>query len=373
MTVNFDNAATTFPKPVTVVKALSEAIQKNGGNAGRGGHRLTMETSEKVFDTRNTVAEFFSGETENTVFTLNCTHSLNLAIQGIMQNGGHIIISSMEHNSSARPVYALAKKGVCTFSIADVGKNDDETISSFKKLIRPNTKAIVCTIASNVTGRIMPYKQIASLCNEKGICFIADMAQSAGIIDVKMSDGINILCASGHKGLYGPTGTGILISDCKFPIIPLMQGGTGSSSFNLNQPDFLPDSLESGTLNTTGIIALKSGIDFVREKGVDRIYAHEKKLCDRFINSLKNTDIIVYRDENLSYTPVVSFNVPDMHSEQTAAFLDQHGFCLRAGFHCSPLAHHSLGTTDGTVRFSPSVFNNETQVDNLVKTIKKLR
>ncbi len=373
MIVNFDNAATTFPKPITVTKAISQAISENGGNAGRGGHTLTTKTSEKVFETRTAVADFFGGEVENTVFTLNCTHSLNLAIQGIMTGGGHIIISGIEHNSSARPVYALAKKGICTFSIAEVGKNDEQTIENFRRLIRKNTKAIVCTIAGNVTGQIMPYKQIAKLCHEKGICFIADAAQAAGILDVKMSDGINILCTSGHKGLYGPTGTGILVSNGNFSITPVMQGGTGSSSFNLNQPDFLPDSLESGTLNTVGVIALKRGIDFVREKGVDRIYAHEQKLCDRFINSLKNTNITIYRDENVSYIPVVSFNVPNKTSEQVAAELNEYGFCLRAGFHCSPLAHHSLGTTDGTVRFSPSVFNNEKQVDNLMKILKKLQ
>ncbi|MBQ3566418.1 MAG: aminotransferase class V-fold PLP-dependent enzyme [Oscillospiraceae bacterium] len=370
MTINFDNAATTFPKPVTVAQSLSEAIRKYGGNAGRGGHTLTMQTSEKVFETRNAVADFFGGEPENTVFTLNCTHSLNLAIHGIMQNGGHIIISGIEHNSSARPVYALAEKGICKFSIAEVGQNDDETVENFRKLIRKNTKAIVCTIAGNVTGQIMPYRQLASLCREKGLCFIADGAQACGILDVKMSDGINILCTSGHKGLYGPTGTGILISDGSFNISPLMQGGTGSSSFNLKQPDFLPDSLESGTLNTVGIIALKSGIEFVYEKTPAKIHAYETKLCKRFINQLENSDIIIYRNSNCSYVPVVSFNIPDMKPEQTAAMLDSNGFCLRAGFHCAPLAHHSLGTTDGTVRFSPSVFNTEKQVDSLVKIIK---
>lgn len=373
MIVNFDNAATTFPKPIMVAMSLSEAIRKNGGNAGRGGHVLTMKTTEKVFDTRNTAAEFFGGQPENTVFTFNCTHSLNLAIQGIMQDGGHIIISSMEHNSSARPVYALAKKGICTFNIAEVSLDDDETVENFRKLIRHNTKAIVCTIASNVTGRIMPYKRIAALCREKGICFIADAAQAAGILDIKMSDGINILCTSGHKGLYGPTGTGILVSDGKFHITPVIQGGTGSSSFNLNQPDFLPDSLESGTLNTIGIIALKSGLDFVNEKTTAKIYAHEKELCDRFINSLKNTNVKVYRDENCLYTPVVSFNILGVKPEQAASVLDKHGFCLRAGFHCAPLAHHSLGTTEGTVRFSPSVFNNSQQVDSLVKILKNYK
>lgn len=373
MTINFDNAATTFPKPLSVAQSLCDAIRKNGGNAGRGGHRLTMQTTEKVFDTRNAVADFFGAQAENTVFTLNCTHSLNLAIQGIMQDGGHIIISGIEHNSAARPVYALAQKGVCTFSIAEVSDDDDRTVENFRKLIKRNTKAIVCVIAGNVTGQILPYRKIAALCREKGISFIADGAQACGILDIKMSDGINILCTSGHKGLYGPTGTGILISDGSFKIKPVMQGGTGSSSFDLKQPDFLPDSLESGTLNTVGIIALKSGIDFVREKTPAAIYAHEERLCSRFIKQLENTGVIIYRNKNSSYVPVVSFNIPEMPPEQLAAVLDSGGFCLRAGFHCAPLAHHSLGTKDGTVRFSPSVFNNEKQVDNLVKIIKKCK
>lgn len=370
MTVNFDNAATTFPKPESVSSALCEAIKKYGGNSGRGGHRLTTITTEKVFDTRQTAADFFGAQPENTVFTSNCTHSLNLAIHGIMSKGGHIIISGIEHNSSARPVYALAQKGICTFSIAEIGKTDEETVQNFRKLIKHNTKAIVCTIAGNVTGQIMPYKELGKLCQEKNICFIADGAQACGVLDIKMSDGINILCTAGHKGLYGPSGTGILISDCKFIIDPLMQGGTGSSVFNLKHPDYLPDSLESGTPNTIGIIALKQGIDFVRQKTPEKIYAHETRLCNRFIQGLSDTDTIIYRNRNFSYVPVVSFNIPDMKPEETASMLDKNGFCLRAGLHCSPLAHHSLGTQNGTVRFSPSVFNNENQVDNLVKIIK---
>ncbi len=370
MIVNFDNAATTFPKPSSVTSALYGATKRYGGNAGRGGHRLTAITTEKIFDTRQAAADFFGAQPENTVFTMNCTHSLNLAIQGIMSGGGHIIISGIEHNSSARPVYALAQKGRCTFSIAEVGKTDEETVNNFRKLIRHNTKAIVCTIAGNVTGQIMPYKQLGKLCLEKDICFIADGAQACGVLDIKMSDGINILCTSGHKGLYGPSGTGILISDCKFLIDPLMQGGTGSSVFNLKHPDYLPDSLESGTPNTWGVIALKQGIDFVARKTPAKIYAHENNLCSRFIKGLEGTDAIIYRNRDLSYVPVVSFNIPGVKPEQTAYVLDKHGFCLRAGLHCAPLAHHSLGTENGTVRFSPSVFNNEKQVDDLVKIIK---
>lgn len=372
MTVNFDNAATTFPKPASVRRALSEAVSRYGGNAGRGGHRLTLATSEKVFDTRQTAADFFGAVPENVVFTLNCTHALNFAIQGIMKSGGHIIISSIEHNSVARPVYALSEKGNVFYSIAPVYDDDEQFLDGLKRLIRHDTKAIVCTIAGNVTGRILPFREIAEICKSRNICFIADGAQACGILDVKLSDGINILCTSGHKGLYGPAGTGLLISDGEYEISPVIQGGTGSSSMNLIQPDFLPDSLESGTVNTTGIIALKSGIDFVRKMGTDKIYAHENRLCRKFISLLDPERVTVYRTEGLNYAPVVSFNINGMPPEEAAGLLSDRGYCLRAGLHCSPLAHKTLGTDEGTVRFAPSVFNNENQVYGLTKEIKKL-
>ena len=372
MTVNFDNAATTFPKPASVKRALSDAVSRYGGNAGRGGHRLTLATSEKVFDTRQTAADFFGAVPENVVFTLNCTHALNFAIQGIMKSGGHIIISSIEHNSVARPVYALSENGNVFYSIAPVYDDDEQFLDGLKRLIRHDTKAIVCTIAGNVTGRILPFREIAQICRRRNICFIADGAQACGILDVKLSDGINILCTSGHKGLYGPAGTGLLISDGEYGISPVIQGGTGSSSMNLIQPDFLPDSLESGTVNTTGIIALKSGIDFVRKMGTDKIYAHENRLCRKFISLLDPDRITVYRTEGLNYAPVVSFNINGMPPEEAAGLLSDRGYCLRAGLHCSPLAHKTLGTDEGTVRFAPSVFNNENQVYGLTKEIKKL-
>lgn len=372
MMVNFDNAATTFPKPASVRRALSEAVSRYGGNAGRGGHRLTLETSEKVFDTRQTAADFFGAVPENVVFTLNCTHALNFAIQGIMKSGGHIIISSIEHNSVARPVYALSETGNVFYSIAPVYDDDEQFLDGLKRLIRRDTRAIICTIAGNVTGRILPFREIAEICRSRNICFIADGAQACGILDVKLSDGINILCTSGHKGLYGPSGTGLLISDDEYEIAPVIQGGTGSSSMNLIQPDFLPDSLESGTVNTTGIIALKSGIDFVRKMGTDKIYAHENRLCRKFISLLDPERVTVYRTEGLKYAPVVSFNINGIPPEEAAGLLSDRGYCLRAGLHCSPLAHKTLGTDEGTVRFAPSVFNNENQVYGLTKEIKKL-
>lgn len=370
--INFDNAATTFPKPQTVIRALNEAISCYGGNAGRGGHRITLAASEKVFDTRQTAADFFGAVPENVVFTLNCTHALNFAVQGIMKGRGHIIMSSLEHNSVARPVYELAKSGGISYSIAPVYNSDEEFLEGLKKRIRPDTKAVVCTIAGNVDGRILPVKEIAQICHKRGICYIADGAQACGILDVKLSDGINILCTSGHKGLYGPSGTGLLVSDGEYKLYSIIQGGTGSSSMELAQPDFLPDGLESGTLNTAGVIALKAGINFVCRKTPDRIYAHESGLCKKFVSMLDPERVTVYRTEGLNYAPVVSFNINGISPEEAAGILSDRGYCLRAGLHCAPLAHKTLGTDDGTIRFAPSVFNNERQVIGLAGEIKKL-
>ncbi|MBQ7007744.1 MAG: aminotransferase class V-fold PLP-dependent enzyme [Ruminococcus sp.] len=371
MLVNFDNAATTYPKPKEVRLAVNNAVEMLGGNAGRGGHQLAARTSAAVFSSRETIADFFGAEAENVVFTLNCTAALNMAVKGIMHDGGHLIISGMEHNSVARPAAALAIEKKIMLSVADVYSNDEMTVDSFRNHIRPDTKAIVCTYASNVTGQLMPIKKIAELCKEKGICFIVDGAQVCGIIDVKLSDGINILCTAGHKGLYGVTGTGLLITDGKYKIHPIIEGGTGSSSTGLKQPDFLPDSLESGTMNVLGAISLKSGIDFINRIGVERIRRHEERMCDIFINGLKNDKRIkIYRRNECEYVPIVSFNISGVPSEKTAQLLSEKGFCLRAGFHCAALAHSTLGTDNGTVRFAPSVFSREKDVIRLVKTIK---
>ncbi len=373
MIINFDNAATTYPKPPEVKKAVISAVEKYGGNAGRGGHKLAMRTSQAVFEAREAAADFFGAEPENVVFTLNCTHALNLAIQGIMCGGGHLIISGMEHNSSARPAARLALDKKISLSIAEIDTDDDKTLKNFEALISSDTKAIVCTIASNVTGQILPYKRIAQLCKEHNICFIADGAQACGILDIKMSDGINILCTAGHKGLYGITGTGLLISDAKYKIRPLIQGGTGSTSSSLNQPDFLPDSLESGTLNIVGAASLKAGIGFVKRLGTDRIYRHEENICQRFIAELRKIpDIIIYRNPSCRYVPIVSFNIREIPPEKAAQLLADKGFCLRAGFHCAALAHTSLGTKNGTIRFAPSVFSRESDAAALANSIKNI-
>lgn len=272
-----------------------------------------------------------------------------------------------------RPVHALSLNNGCSYSIAEISHDDFITVENFRKLITPKTKIIVCTLGSNVTGQIAPYRQIADLCKKHGICFIADGAQACGVIPIKLSDGINILCTAGHKSLFGPSGTGLLITDGKYSIKPIMEGGTGSTSLEAVQPDFLPDSLESGTVNTAGIIGLGAGIRFVKKIGIDKIYEHENLLCRKFISEMKKLkNVVVYRDERCkNYLPVVSFNVNGYTANETAEILSNHGFALRGGLHCSGLAHTSIGTVpDGTVRFSPSVFNKINEVETLVKIIK---
>ncbi len=373
--INFDNSATSFPKPAAVKRAIISAITRYGGNPGRSGHKLSLETAEAVYSARAAAADLFGAEPENTVFSLNCTHALNMAIKGVASSGCHIIISSLEHNSVLRPVHALYKQGKCTYSIAKVSSNDNETVSNFRKLITPATRIIVCTLGSNVTGQILPIKKIAMLCRGNNICLIADGAQACGIIPVRLSDGINIICTAGHKALYGPAGTGLLITDGKFDISPLTEGGTGSLSMELDQPDILPDKLESGTINTAGAIALGAGIRFVKKIGMERIYEHENKLCEDLISGLKNIPgITIYRNGNSqNYLPVVSFNIDGVTANEAAAQLSGMGFALRGGLHCSGLAHTFLGTApDGTVRFSPSVFNTCHETYALIYAIKKI-
>ncbi|MCQ2491269.1 MAG: aminotransferase class V-fold PLP-dependent enzyme [Ruminococcus sp.] len=373
MIINFDNAATTFPKPDCVKAAVDEAMSKYGGNAGRGGHALAAATSEAVYSAREDIASFFRAKPENTIYAMNCTPALNMSIQGIMAGGGHLIISSMEHNSAARPAARLAEEGRITLSVAEVFPESEKTVAAFRSLIRSDTKAIVCTLAGNVTGQIMPFREIGQLCREHGICFIADGAQACGIIDVKLSDGINILCTAGHKGLYGITGTGLLITDGQFPVVPLMQGGTGTDSLSLRQPDLTPESLESGTVGVIGIMSLKAGVDFVRRTGIGNIFRHEDRICRRFISRLRGDGrITVYRSPAAQYVPIAAFNIEGMTSEEAAARLDRYGYCLRAGFHCAALTHALLGTKNGAVRFSPSYFSREEDAAKLAELINKM-
>ncbi|MDO5125540.1 MAG: aminotransferase class V-fold PLP-dependent enzyme [Ruminococcus sp.] len=372
--INFDNSATTFPKPVGVKNAVAMAVARYGGNPGRSGHKLSMEASRQVFLVRQRAAKMFGAETENVAFTPNCTFALNMAIKGIMQYGGHIIISNYEHNAVARPIHTLAKMRGIEYSIATVTDNDDETVANFEKLINPRTKCICCTIASNVTGRILPYREIAKLCKKHGICFIADAAQGCGLLDLKLHDGFNFICTAGHKSLYGPTGTGLLITDGKYHLSTIIEGGTGATSTELEQTPFLPERLESGTINTVGIIGLGEGLKFVSRKTPDVIMAHEERLCRQLLNALDNIPSIkVYRN-NCHHVPIVAFNYGDVNSQEFANYLSEKGYALRGGVQCAALTHNTLGTIEqGVVRFSPSAFNTRQQVAGLINVIRNYK
>jgi selenocysteine lyase/cysteine desulfurase len=296
-----------------------------------------------------------------------------MAIKGLAQSGDELIISSLEHNSSARPAVALNKNGV-KVKIVTVSTDNNATLDNLRKAINNKTRAVIFTLGSNVTGQITPFRKIGEITKKAGICFIADAAQAAGIIPICLKkDNINILCCPGHKGLYGPAGTGMLITDGKYKINSVFQGGTGSESLSLTQPEYMPDALESGTVNTSGVIALGAGMDFVDNIGMGNIYKHETNLCEQLIYKLVNIpQITIYRND-VKYLPIVLFNINGVPSSQTAASLSDMGFALRGGLHCSGLAHKTIGTApEGAVRFSPSYFNTSDEVNDLVICIKKI-
>lgn len=346
-----------------------------GANPGRSGHAFSQNTAEAVYRSREKCADFFGAEPENTIFTLNCTHALNFAIKGIAKKGCHFVTSDMEHNASIRPVYAAARAfgGSCT--MFEAVENEEQTVYNAERAIRPDTVALVCTAASNVIGLRTPLDGLADLCRRKKICFIVDAAQGAGMFPITLKSGINIICAAGHKGLYGPMGTGLMITDGKYPLNTIIEGGTGSASESVEQPDFTPDRFESGTINTAGIIALGEGVDFVKRITPEKILAHELALCRRFCaGAEKIRGVHLYNnitaDNSGSYAAVVSFNIGDIPSTEGAALLSSKGFYMRGGLHCAPLAHKKTGTINGgTIRFSPSIFNTEREVDLLIKQL----
>ncbi len=376
--IYLDSAATTYPKPQQVYRAWTDAMRTYGANPGRAGYDFSSKTSEAVYAAREACASLFGAQPENTVFTLNCTHALNIAIKGLARRRAHFVISDLEHNAVLRPVHAAASKNGGSYSIFEVSSDDELTLTRAERALRPETVAIVCTAASNVTGRRLPIKGLADICRRRGICFVVDGAQGAGTLPLQMGDGINLLCAAGHKGLYGPMGTGLLVTDGKFPLDTLIEGGTGSASESPLQPEFTPDRFESGTINTAGVIALGAGAQFVRAKTPSAILKHELELCRHFCGEARKIKgLVLYNDitqqNSHSYAPVVSFDVIGRHSAEVSDALGKRGFCLRGGLHCAPLAHRKLGTLDiGTVRFSPSVFTTRSEVELLVKELSRI-
>jgi len=376
--IYFDNSATTNPKPKNVIFSANRAMINFSFNSGRGGYRHSVKAAERIFDTREKIGTLFNIEPQNIAFTQNCTLALNMAIKGSVSKGDHVIISNLEHNAVARAVEALALKGIVTYDTACFSYDPETTVNNFKSLIKSNTTLIVCMQASNVFGCVFPVKEIGKLARDNGIRFITDAAQSAGVFDIDVKrDNIDILCTAGHKGLYGPMGTGFMaVSDENIKLETVIEGGTGSSSMSLSQPDFMPDRFESGTLNNSGIIALGAGVDFVNNKGIKNIYTEELSMISMLYCELdRNPKVKLYTPAPKIYetAPILSFNYDDYSSEKTSSLLAENGIATRGGLHCAPLAHKAFGTQDrGTVRISPSVFNNYNECEIFIKTLKKL-
>ncbi len=375
--IYFDNAATSYPKPSTVLATAFFAMKKYSFNSGRGGYKESIKAGEMIYSVREKVASMFGFEPQNVAFTKNCTEALNMAIKGSVKSGDHIIISSLEHNSVSRVAEKLFDDGTIDYDIAKYSYDDDETVKNFEVLIKPNTTLVVCMHSSNAFGVSFPIAKIGKMCKSHGVRFVVDGAQGAGVADINAKrDNIDVLCAPGHKCLLGAMGTGFIAVRDGLKISTFEEGGTGSNSLSLKQPDFMPDRLESGTLNNSGIASLGKGIDYINSYGTDAVYDHELSLARYTYSALENIpDVIFYTPlpEKGRAMPIVSFNFGDYSSEKVAAVLAENGICTRGGFHCSPLAHKHFGTADrGVVRVSFGMFNTYRECDALVNVVKKL-
>lgn len=367
--IYWDNAATTWPKPPSVIQATTAALRRYGANPGRAGHRLSIETAAQVYECRREVAAFFGLQDETgVIFTKNCTESLNLVIRSLLEQGGRAVISDLEHNAVMRPLAALGR--LPRYDVAAWSPNEEETIANFRRAIRPDTKLLLCTHASNVFGVTLPIRRLGQLAQECGLLFCVDAAQSAGVLPLDMEkDHIDYLCVAPHKGLYAPMGTGLLLCRERKKVLPMIRGGTGSFSLDLTQPKDLPERLESGTLNLPGIVGMRAGMSFVRSKGRDVIYRHEIRLLGNLYDRLKDMKhIVLYTPRPVlgQCAPVMSVNVASMSSEVIAGWLDDCGIAVRAGLHCAPCAHRRFGTLpEGTVRFAPSAFSTPAQMEKI--------
>ena len=374
--IYLDNAATTRIKPKVVVEAVAEALTTLG-NAERGTHSASLGASRTVFSTRMKLAKFFNAEgPSNIVFTMNATESLNIAIKGILEKGDAVITTCLEHNSVLRPLYQLRDEGV-ELSFVSADKLGRPNYEEYESLIKPNTKAIISTAGSNLTGNLVDIKRVGEIAKRHGLIFVVDASQVAGVfpIDVKELN-IDILCFTGHKGLLGPQGTGGLYVRDGVDVKPYLSGGTGVQTYNEHQPAEMPTRLEAGTLNGHGIAGLDAAIDYINEVGMKSIHDKELALMWKFYNGVKDIEgIKIYGDFDVKdRCPIVSINLSDYESGVVSDELfTRFEIATRPGGHCAPLMHRALGTVDqGAVRFSFSHFNTEEEVDTAINAVRTL-
>ena len=376
-----DNAATSFPKPETMLAAMISYQQTVGANPGRSGHGRSIDAGRVIYETRESLANLFNSEDPlRIVLTKNSTEALNIAIHGALKPGDHVITSCMEHNSVMRPLRFLETRGVA-LSVVPCSREGELDPDDVVRTLRKNTKMVVMTHASNVTGTIMPVEAVGTLLQERGdVIFCLDAAQTAGALPIDVQKmKIDVMAFTGHKSLYGPQGTGGLYirKELEERISPLMMGGTGSRSEFEEQPDFMPDKYESGTPNTIGFAGLRAGVTFIGAQTIPSIRAREEELTTRFLDQLHDLQdrVTVYGPNSaLKQTSVVSFNVKNITPSDAALTLEeQWGIMCRPGLHCAPSAHRSIGTfPQGTIRFSFGFFNTVQDVDKAGAAIRGL-
>ncbi|TLS35140.1 aminotransferase class V-fold PLP-dependent enzyme [Pseudalkalibacillus caeni] len=378
--IYFDNAASSFPKPPAVSEAVMEAITEYGANPGRSGHALATRAGNVINQTRKKLAGLFGlSDPNHVVFANNATAALNQGIKGFpFTKGDHVLTTSYEHNSVRRPLEALKREKGIAVSYFKPEQNGDFDIGQFEKEILPETRMIIASHASNLTGMILPIEEIGELAKKRNIRFLVDASQSAGILPIHMEKmHIDLLAFPGHKGLLGPQGTGALLIGGTIDLNPLIHGGTGGASEEIGQPDEMPARFESGTLNTPGIAGLSAGIDEVNRLGIRQIFGHEWELTKRFMDGLDIIGGITYYgpEKNVERTSVVPFTIEGIDSHEIAIILDQHyQMAVRAGLHCSPIGHESIGTIEkGAVRVSFGLYNTTEEVEKLLQAIEEIK
>ena len=374
--IYLDNAATTLQKPQAVYDAVLDAM-KTLGNSGRGFSGAALGASRMIYEARRTLCDFFGGsDPSRLVFTSNATEALNMAIQGMFLPGDHVITTQLEHNSVLRPLYAMQKKGV-ELTIAASGQNGTADFDAIEAAIRANTKAIVCTHASNLTGNLTDMQRMGELARRHGLILIVDASQTAGVIpiDVKQMH-IDVLCFTGHKSLLGPQGTGGLYVRTGLQLRPLKSGGSGVQTYSKKHPQQMPTALEAGTLNGHGIAGLDAALDYLKQTGMDEIREKEQTLMWQFYEGIRDiSGVKIYGDfSQKNRCPIVSFNIGDYDSAEVSDELyEGWEISTRPGGHCAPLMHEALGTVEqGAVRFSFSHYNTEQEVETAIEAVREL-
>jgi cysteine desulfurase family protein len=376
--VYLDNAATTFPKPEEVYRAVDHFNRNLGGNPGRGSNKATLQAGSILMDCREALADLFNiRDSAHIAFTLNITEAINIALKGLLKPGDHVISSSMEHNSIARPLYAMEQCFGIEWTKVPCARDGSLDPNEVRKAIQPNSKMICILHASNLTGTIMPIEEIGKIAREHELLFVLDTAQTAGLIPIDVEKQyVDVLAFTGHKGLLGPQGTGGIYLKPGLEIKSFKQGGTGSLSESLEHPAFMPDLLESGTPNTPGIAGLLAGIQYIKQEGMDKIHQHEQRLCRMLMDGLQAIpQVELYGpDEIRRKTAVVSFNIKGMDCGELRMGLDHYyGRVSRSGLHCAPLAHQTIGSYDiGACRLSPGYFNREEDIALAIRAVDEL-